>query len=172
MSAHFLQVLWVPSWGSVPDPHWLCIVRAWSLPYEAPGTRGPRECSLRHQRHIGQVENPCLPGAGPMQKHAGASAQGSRLHTETSWQTCIRRRTAWSQKNVGKQAADPMQQLHCFSTLPVLEDYIWLWDSHMLKNIEKLKNQGRLFKSWRKCMRFSRKNYGSQVPAGRQNSWS
>lgn len=55
-----------------------------------------------------------------------ASALGSTLHVEILWQNCIRRPMAWEQKDMGKQAAISLQELHCSSTLCVVKDYILL----------------------------------------------
>ena len=65
-------------------------------------------------------------------------------------------------ESVGKQAADPLQLLYCFSTLPVLEDCIWLYRFTRFKKYWITEEP----KSWRKRMRFSRKNYGSMYLQG------
>lgn len=130
MAAHFLQVLWVSSSGSVPDPRWLWIVRAPSLPYKGVMHTGSAVWDTqgfsKRPGHTGRVENPCLPGAGPAQKRAGAPLLGSRLHTETLWQSCVRRPTARSQRAWGSRLPIPCNSYTVSLLFLYWKDYIWL----------------------------------------------
>lgn len=128
---------------------------------------------LKEPGHTGQVENPCLPGAGPVQKRWCLCAGLHIAHRER----CCGKAVSEDPRHRARRAWGSRLPIPCNSyTVSVLFLYCKITygfrDSHILKNIEKLRNQERLFKSWRKCMRFSRKNYGSQVFAGKQNSRS
>lgn len=152
----------------MPDPHWLCIVRARSSPYEAPCDQGPwgvQSEAPKASRPSGKsqldrswprAEAACwCPCAGLQIAHGDVVA---KLHQKTHGREPAEHREA------GCRCHETATLRQCSSCTGKL--HMALGIRVLLKNIGKLKNQGHLFKSWRKCMGFSRKNYSSQILAG------